>query len=69
MSIFNKAWSYFTGKKTTLGALVLFVVYVLKGFESYLGVSVVNAETLEQVNQLAMTLTGVGLLDKARRAL
>lgn len=65
MSKLMKVWTWFNGKKTTFGALVLFLIYVAKGVETYFGVVVIPQAVLDQISNYAMWFTGLGLAHKA----
>lgn len=65
MNKLKELWNYFNGKKTIIGAVICFVVYVLKGVDVFFGVDFINAGLLTQVNEFGMTLMGIGLAHKA----
>ena len=64
MNIVNRllsVWNFLNGKKTTIGAVILFVVYVVKGLDTFFGFNFVDAVLLGQINDVGLVFTGVGL--------
>ena len=64
MNIVNRllsVWNFLNGKKTTIGAVILFVVYVVKGLDTFFGFNFVDAGLLGQINDVGLVFTGVGL--------
>jgi len=58
-----KLINYFNGKKTSIGAVLLFFVAV-PHLESYISIDIIDI-----ITYVGMTLTGVGLAHKGNKAI